>query len=60
MKRGSERKIWAAQRAADILEKQGFAKEAEDVRSLCRSNAALRNNSARLHADNIALREGRA
>lgn len=53
----AERLVLAARKAADRLELVGFAKQAEDVRRVCRANSSYRVTCRQLYLDNVALRE---
>lgn len=60
MSSNTNRALREARRAADILESKGLYKEANDVRSLCRSHVVLAETASGLYADNMALRKGTA
>jgi hypothetical protein len=53
----AERKIAHARRAADRIEAAGLVHEAEVVRSLCRSNAALAANLSVAGRKRLALEQ---
>jgi hypothetical protein len=55
----AERKVRAAQAAADFLDEIGCHGMAGDVRSVCRSNGSYRETCRRLYLDNVALRKAR-